>query len=279
MTSLEIRDMTAADIEPAGAMYEAGGWGERREFLEWVLSNPATQPLVGVRNGSVVATGMATVNGTVGWVGSIFVDRTMRSQGYGRAVTDAVCARLDARGCTTQALIASEHGKSLYESMGFRVDTQYQVLEALTVAKPPAVPVGKTLRPMLAEDLDRVCDLDLWATGEDRRMLLGALDGRVWVLEADGELLGYLGSIMPDCGALVAPGIEDAACLLEQLRYASYGQAKTVLANVPESNAAGIDGLERLGWRPTYQTPRMLRGADIGWNPSLIWSILGRAWG
>ncbi|HEU6439819.1 MAG TPA: GNAT family N-acetyltransferase, partial [Terriglobales bacterium] len=128
MTSLEIRDMTAADIEPAGAMYKAGGWGERREFLEWVLANPATQPLVGVRDGSVVATGMATVNGRVGWVGSIFVDRAMRSQGYGRAVTDAVCARLDVAGCTTQALIASEYGKPLYLKIGFCIVEEYQVL-------------------------------------------------------------------------------------------------------------------------------------------------------
>ena len=271
--------MTAADIGPAVAMYQAGGWGERREFLEWVLANPATQPLVGVGNGSVVATGMATVNGKVGWVGSIFVDRTMRSQGYGRAVTDAVCARLDVAGCTTQVLIASEYGKPLYESMGFRIDTGYQVLEALTVAKPPAAPAGKTLRPMLPEDLDRVCDLDLRATGEDRRGLLAALGGRAWVLERHGELLGYLGSILPDSGALIAPAIEDAACLLEQLRYSSHGRAKTIAANLPESNATGIEGLERLGWSPTYQTSRMLRGEDIDWNPSLIWGILSRAWG
>ena len=73
MTEFEIRDMTEADIEPAVAMYKAGGWGERSDFMRWVLANPATQPLVGVRDGSVVATGMATVNGRVGWIGSIFV--------------------------------------------------------------------------------------------------------------------------------------------------------------------------------------------------------------
>lgn len=67
--------------------------------------------------------------------------------------------------------------------------------------------------------------------------------------------------------------------MLDQLRYVSHGRTKTVLANVPAFNAVGIEGLERLGWNRTYQTPRMLRGADIGWNPSLIWSILSRAWG
>ncbi|HEY5474659.1 MAG TPA: hypothetical protein VIK32_15910, partial [Candidatus Limnocylindrales bacterium] len=77
MTVFEIREMTGVDIEPAVAMYKAGGRGERREFLEWVLANPVTQPLVGVRGGSLVSTAMATINGSVGWVGSIFVDPSM----------------------------------------------------------------------------------------------------------------------------------------------------------------------------------------------------------
>jgi GNAT superfamily N-acetyltransferase len=279
VTVLEIRDMTAADIEPAVAMYKAGGWGERSEFLQWVLANPATQPLVGVRDGFVVATGMATINGRVGWIGSIFVDRTMRSQGYGRVVTEAVCSRLDAAGCTTQALIASEYGKPLYDNMGFRVDAEYQVLQAETVAKAPVPPVGKSLRPMEPDDLDRICGLDRRATGEDRRGLLAALDGRAWILEADGELLGFLGSILPDSGALIAPKPEDAACLLEQLRYVSHGKVKSVTATVPASHSTGIEGLERLGWGASFLTPRMLRGADIPWNPSLIWGILSRACG
>jgi GNAT superfamily N-acetyltransferase len=279
MTELQIRDMTPADIEPAVAMYKAGGWGERSEFLQWVLANATTQPLVGLRKGYVVATGMATVNGRVGWVGSIFVDRTMRSQGYGRAITEAVCSRLDAAGCTTQALIASEYGKPLYLDMGFRIDAEYQVLQAATIAKAPVPPAGKTLRPMGPDDLDRVCELDRRATGEDRRGLLARLDGRAWVLEAEDELLGFLGSVLPDCGALVAPRLEDAALLLEQLRYLGRDRVKTVEAAVPSSNPAGIDGLERLGWGLSFRTPRMLRGAGIPWHPSLIWSILSRAWG
>ena len=282
MTALEIRDMTAADIEPAVAMYKAGGRGERREFLEWVLANPATQPLVGVRGGSIVATGMATINGSVGWVGSIFVDPSMRSQGYGRSMTEAACSLIDAAGCKTQALIASEYGKPLYDSMGFRVDALYQILEAVPLATAPAPPLGRTLRRMRSDDIDRVCQLDFRATGENRRGLLGALgalDGRAWVLEAGDELLGFLASLLPGCGALVASRPEDAACLLDQLRYLDNGRTKTVRAAVPRPKSAGVDALEQLGWSPTFQAPRMLRGSDVGWDPSLIWSILGFAFG
>lgn len=279
MITFEIRAMTGADIDAAVAMYKAGGWGERREFLEWVLGNASTQPLVGVRNGSVVATGMSTINGPVGWVGSIFVDRTMRSQGYGRAVTEATCQIIDAAGCRTQALIASEYGRPLYSAMGFRIDEQYQVLQAPTISKEPSPLAGKTLRPMEPTDVDRICELDRQATGEDRRGLLAGLDGRAWVLEDGAELLGFVGSILPDSGAVIAPRLDDAVILLEQLRWAGHGKVKIVEADVPSVHAAGIAGLERLGWAATFQSPRMLRGADVPWQPTMIWSILSRAWG
>jgi GNAT superfamily N-acetyltransferase len=277
--TFEMRAMTAGDIDAAVTMYKAGGWGERREFLQWVLANPSTRPLVGVRNGSVVATGMATISGPVGWVGSIFVDRTMRSQGYGRAITEAACEIIDAARCRTHALIASEYGKPLYLDMGFRIVDEYQVMQATTISKAPKPPVGKTLRPMETSDLDQVCDLDQGATGEDRRGLIEGLAGRAWLLEGAGGLLGFLGSVLPDSGAVVAPELEDAAILLEQLRWISRGKVKVVEAVVPSLNAAGIAGLEALGWVATYRTPRLVRGADIPWNPLHIWSILSRAWG
>ncbi|MGD0017776.1 MAG: GNAT family N-acetyltransferase [Candidatus Limnocylindrales bacterium] len=279
MTDIDIRAMTQADIEPAAAVYRSGGWGERREMLEWALANPATQVLVGVVDGSVVATGMATINGPVGWVGSIFVDTTCRNRGYGRAMTEAACALIDAAGCRTQVLIASKYGKPLYDKMGFRVEEHYQILEAPPLAAPPVPPPGRILRPMSPEDLDRVCALDCRATGEDRSCLVGSIAGSGWVLESADELRGFLVSIHPDSGALVAIDIGAAVCLLDQLRYRAGGRAETVRAAVPHGHEAGWRGLELLGWNPTFRTPRMLRGPAVDWDPTLIWSVLSFAFG
>jgi hypothetical protein len=70
MTAFEIRDMTTADIDDAVRLYRSGGWDHERLFLERVLANPACRPLVGVCDGAVTATGLAAINGRVGWVGS-----------------------------------------------------------------------------------------------------------------------------------------------------------------------------------------------------------------
>jgi GNAT superfamily N-acetyltransferase len=279
MADLDIRDMAPADIDAAVTLYESGGWEERRSYLETVLAAPSCRPLVGTLDGAVVATGMGTINGPVGWVGSIFVDSTLRRHGYGRAMTDAVCERLDAAGCTTQALIASEYGKPLYEKMGFRIGGWYQILEALPLDATPIPPAGTSLRPTLPADIDRVGGLDRRATGEDRRGLLGSLAGGAWLLESDEELLGFLIQILPDSAAIVAPDPEDGACLLELLRHLGNGRVRTVRAATPKGNEDGQLLLESRGWSPTFAAPRMLRGKSIDWEPTLIWSVLGFSFG
>jgi GNAT superfamily N-acetyltransferase len=279
MAHLEIRDMGRADIDAVVALCSSGGWEERRSFLETVLANPSCLPLVGKLDGELAATGMATVNGPVGWVGSIFVDSTLRRHGYGRAMTEAVCDRLDNAGCTTHALIASELGKPVYEKMGFRIYGWYQILEALTLEAAPVPPAGTSFRRMRTEDIDRVGELDRRATGEDRRGLLGALADGAWLLESDDELLGFLIQILPDSAAIAAPDPEDGSCLLELLRHLGRGRSKTVRAGLVNGNEDGQLLLESRGWSPTFATPRMLRGRPIAWDPTLIWSILGFAFG
>ena len=277
MSTLQIRAMTPADIDPVAAIYRAGSWGERRLFLESVLSNSACKALVGICDGAVTATGMATVNGRVGWVGSIFVDVSQRSRGFGRAMTEAVCAEIDAAGCTTQALIASRYGRPLYEKMGFRADGAYQILEAPTLGASPAQPHGTSVRHMTRDDLGRLGELDARATGEDRRALLAPMVGSGWVLESGADLLGYLVQIWPESAALVATEREHALFLLDLLRYLGHGRTDRARAAVHGEEERHL--LARLGWEPIMTEPRMLRGEAVEWKPSLIWSILGFAFG
>jgi GNAT superfamily N-acetyltransferase len=279
MSELEIRDMTTADIDVAAELYRSGGWEDRRGYLETILANPTCHQLVGVRDGVVVATGLATVNGSVGWIGSIFVEASLRSRGLGRAMTEAVCDRLDAAGCTTQALIASEYGRPLYEKMGFWIDAWYQILEAVPLDSAPTPPRGTTLRQMRPVDIDRVGQLDFRATGEDRRRLLGPLNGGGWLLEAGDELLGFLIQILPESAALIAPDPGDAACLLNLLRHLGKGRTKTLRAVTVDGKEPTQSRLESLGWSATFATPRMLRGNTVAWEPGLIWSLLSFGFG
>jgi hypothetical protein len=133
---------------------------------------------------------------------------------------------------------------------------------------------------MRPDDLDRVGALDRRASGEDRRGLLGGLVDEGWLLETSGgELRGFLISIMPGAGTIVAPDPGDAACLLELLRHRTAGRSRVARAAVVGTHTAGLRLLEEWGWAQLFETPRMLRGPRIDWDPTLIWSVLSFAFG
>jgi len=286
MMSLEIRPMTPDDVPAAAAVMESGGWRGRGPFIEWCLANPTIDPLVGLLDGRLVATGQGARNGPVGWVGSIFVDPTLRRRGYGQAITDEVCRRLEAAGCTTLALIASDLGRPIYAAMGFRIDAWYQIWEAAPQETGPRPRAGTRLRAMTGADADRVGALDRRATGEDRRGLLRELTDSTWLLETDDgeEPLGFLAQAHPESGTIVAPDPDDAAILLDLLRKRVHGIGEVARAALVRPNDGEVSPTARAllagrGWQPRFETPRMLRGPSIEWDPSLIWGVLGFAFG
>jgi GNAT superfamily N-acetyltransferase len=292
---LDIRNMTLADVPAAVAVMDTGEWPGRTAFLEWALANSTIEPLVGELDGRIVATGLGITNGgpkgPIGWVGMIFVDPTLRRRGYGQAITEEVCRRLEAGGCRTLALIASNLGQPVYAQMSFRIDAWYQIWEAPTVkgraahGAEPEAPQGKRLRSMTADDVDRVGALDWRATGEDRRGLLASLTGKSWLLEdRDGKLLGFLARQRADGGTIVAADPDDAALLLGLLRKLAHGHspvARAALVRPPNGEVSPVarELLANHGWAPAFETPRMLRGDPHDWNPSLIWGILGFSFG
>src|SRR5664280_2258393 len=167
MPAFEIRDMTSAEVGAACELALAQGWRDRRAFYGFALRTPTCQPLVGVVDGRIVATGVATVNGSVGWLGAVAVEEAVRGRGYGRAVTEELRRRLLAAGCETLSLVATPAGRPLYERMGFRLATHYHQMQADHLDETPVPPAGARLRPMRPGDLPSVVELDRRATAED----------------------------------------------------------------------------------------------------------------
>src|SRR5512140_1293993 len=157
---LSIRAMTPADAPAAIAFARAEGWRDRTSFYEMVFRTATCQALAGEVDGRVVAIGLATVNGPVGWLGGLIVDRTWRGRGFGRAMTEELMRRLQAAGCETLSLEATDAGRPVYERLGFRLETTYHQLQADHLDAAPPLPDGARLRPIEAPDLPAVFALD-----------------------------------------------------------------------------------------------------------------------
>ena len=272
-----IRPMTPADVPEATGLVLRGEWGDRREFFRFAARQPACRPLVATLDGDIVGTAVGTVNGPVGWLGAVFVDRRYRGHGLGGALTEHSIADLEAAGCRSLVLVATKEGLPLYEKRGFEVETRYRTFEADGTG---TVAATKDLRSFRAADLVAMADLDRAATGEDRAHLLAAFasEASARVLERGGAVRAFVVRAPWGGGATIAPDPADAAAILEARRAAA-PPGKRVRAGVLGSNAAGLELFERLGWTEAWSAPRLRRGESLDWRPEGIWGQFNHAIG
>jgi GNAT superfamily N-acetyltransferase len=287
----EIRELRPADVDAAVALARAQGWRDRRRFYDFVLRTSTCQPLAGVLGGRVIATGLATASGPVGWLGAIVVDAEFRGRGIGRAVTQELSRRLRAAGCSTLSLEATDAGRPMYEKMGFRLVTHYHQIQADHLPEAPIPPDGARIRRLEPADLPAICGLDRLATAEDRSVPLRVLaeigtelqglaggTGGGWVLERAGAVSGFLLPAERAYGAIIAPRFEDGLFLLDLHRHVVPAGAH-VRAGIPDEHAAARRELQARGWQETWQAPRLLLGPEIPWRPEWIWGQINSALG
>jgi GNAT superfamily N-acetyltransferase len=278
MADALIRAMTAADVEPAAEMIRKGEWGDRSVFLAWAVEFEPSHVFVAEDAGRIVGTGIATANGPVGWVGTIFVAPDRRREGLGDALTRTVIDDLESRWCRTLVLTATDAGRPLYERLGF--DVQMPQLFFTATSLPPTEADDGVL-PFDPSMLPGIIALDRLATGEDRSAVLARLanpeSARV-VPGDDGSLRGFLIRAPWGGVSLIAPEAEDAIHLLEWRRRQA-GPDHPVYAGFPDTGDSRRARLLDEGWTLAGAGTRMIRGAPLEWRPDWIWGSFSGALG
>jgi predicted N-acetyltransferase YhbS len=273
-----IRAMTAADVAPAAEMIRRGEWGDRSSFLAWVVGYAPSHVFVADDAGRIVGTGIATANGPVGWVGTIFVAPERRREGLGGALTRTVIDDLESRGCRTLVLIATDAGRPLYERLGFEVHVPHVFYTAAGLAPDEA---HDGVRPFDPTMLPAMIRLDQLATGEDRSALLQRLaspeSARV-LLGGHGSLRAFLIRTPWGGVSLMAPEADDAIRLLDWRRHEA-GTDHPVYAGLPDGDDGRRARLLNEGWTPAGAGTRMIRGEPLDWHHDWIWGSFSGALG
>ena len=275
-----VRPMSVADVEPAALAILRDDWGDRRAHLAFAATHPGIRAFVAEADGTVVGTGMATVNGPVAWIGTVWVDPGHRRHGLGRALTAAAIEAAEAEGCRTLVLVATEAGRPLYESMGFEIQTRYRILEAIGLGPDDGSPDPR-IRPYRDDDLETMIALDRAATGEDRAHLLAAFASPTTarcLVGDDDRPRGFVVRAPWGGGATIAPDMDDARAILRARRLAA-GPSGRVRAGLLEANVAGLERLAHDGWHRSWEAPRLVRGAPLDWRPAAIWGQFNHAMG
>ena len=81
------------------------------------------------QNGDVIGFVSSWLENNVAWIGDLYVTKTARRTGVGRALVGAVIENLRARGATHLLLGANLESLSFYEKLGFREESRNLVLE------------------------------------------------------------------------------------------------------------------------------------------------------
>jgi predicted N-acetyltransferase YhbS len=275
LTGVRIRRLERADIPAATTVIREGGWGERQTVLDFYVDQPRIYPLLAEADGQIIGTAVATKNGSVGWVGLVFVTPAWRGHGLGRELTRATVDVLHDSGCRTVLLAASGLGKPVYDRLGFVDDGDYVELTGPTLAVPPAA--DPVIRPLRSADLAAVSALDRLASGEDRAHLISP-DASGWIAERQGAVHGYALWARPwSFGPTIADNAADGALLLDLLRARARGPEVGIL--VPTANTAAVDHLTAAGFVASRRLPRMWLGERVAWQPTHIWSLFSFAVG
>jgi GNAT superfamily N-acetyltransferase len=271
-----LRSARPDDLVRLGPLYERSGFGARLAgVVGFARARLDGEVVVAEADGELVGVAAGAVFTGTGWVGGVAVVPGHRRAGLGGALTEAIVEFLEGRGVATVLLHATALGRPVYERLGFVPEAAYLTLTGPTR---PGSPGDPSLRAGRQADLEAVLALDLAATGEDRRRLLGAL----WptgglVAAGNGRLLGYhLASPWRSGGAVIATDPGAGLALLDAVRAAPGDE---VGISVPAANTPAVQSLESAGFSERYRTVRMHRGPRVPWNPAALFGAHNLFWG
>jgi len=226
---------------------------------EW---QPWFHPYQVIDQQKLVGFGMLFHFGEVAWFGWILVHKKYRNRGIGTAISKHLMQESSRLGATTFLLTASEMGAPIYEKLGFRTTSYYQIFSPPLRLKTNFD--RSKIRHATTADMDSIAELDFKATGELRTPLLQHYINETLIFEdtkPEGFFIPTLGN-----GLLIANTTEAGN---ELFKYRLRKNKR--LVGLPEQNKSFIDILTESGFKEESRIPRMTFGSEPSWNPELIY--------
>ena len=267
-SQLTIAPFKRADIE-ALPRIQPDGWGDISEPFRFYLNFKCGFPIKAINESDgMIGTGAAIHFANSAWLAHIIVDLAHRGKGIGGAIVENLLEHIDRKGIETSLLLATELGKPVYRKHGFEDVGNYSFLIRTSEATPCLI--SGHIRKATSDDFEAVFRLDGFICGEDRRPLIKHAFHDGLVYQENGESIQgfYLPSLKE--GPIYAT-TQEAGFALMDLKYNVINRA-----SLPSENVAAIEHLQSKGFEIIEQTgARMIRGAKIPWQPTMIYSRIG----
>jgi GNAT superfamily N-acetyltransferase len=258
-SSIGITALRTDHLPRAVSLSAALGWPYREE--DWRFAFELGHGVAVETDGGLAATALWwPYEKAFASFGMIIVAPQLQGRGIGRMLMEELLRQADGRAIV---LNSTREGLRLYDQLDFVAYGQVNQHQAVLAAAPSNSPVNGVVRPLRAEDIAQIRDLDCRASGMGRARLLDALFvvGKVAVIERDGRVQGYACVRPFGRGVVVGPvaarDTMDAKALVATL--AADHRGGLVRIDVPATSGLS-PWLEEIGLRHVDQVVSMARG-------------------
>jgi hypothetical protein len=208
--------------------------------------------------------------GKIGWFGNLIVKEEARRKGAGSLLIGHSLDYLKGRGVKTVGLYAYEQLVQFYKKFGFKIDSEFLVLQG----EPASLVTAEILEKAEKQEFQAVIDFDGKCFGASRTKLLEHIlldkSNRCYV-SSDGDNIAGYGAVkvfgkMAEVGPLVCrkSHVNDALIILESIL--SQLKGVNVFMCVPSKEKLLLDWLSEAGLRRDFQVARMFLGPAVAAN-------------
>jgi GNAT superfamily N-acetyltransferase len=260
---IEIREMTAGDLDFCLEMFQITGWGNTTDDVLRMISYEPGGCFVASLDGEDVGMVGSIGYGEVGYLGNLIVRPVYRGQSIGATLMKAAMEHLLDVGVESIRLDSVPKAIPLYERLGFREEALSLRFTGLATEKPR---IG--CRQMLESDLPDILELDLKFFGASRGRVLKRVHadfpGLCFVAWERSKLVGFIMAKQGEGRTRIGPWIcePNEPRITERLlhRLIDKVAGSTLWAGVPRGNQVSVEILERNGFSSGPSSHRMCYG-------------------
>ena len=264
--SEKLRSLRAEDIPPAAQLSAQAGWNQTEEDWRTLLETSPEGCLAIEVDGLLAATTTLLCYGRrLAWIGMVLTKAEYQRRGFARKLLAQALENADKMGIDTIKLDATDQGRPLYESLGFR--REQEIERWLRPGGNGQLPTGRAS----AEEPWRT--LDSLVFGADRSQLLARLAqlnpprsiSRSYLFTRPGRVNAYL-------GPCISENSDIARCMIEEcVQNTRCGWSWDLFPR----NQAAVALARDLGFSPKRHLVRMSRGKELREKENSIYAIAG----
>jgi len=263
LSSVDIREMTAGDLDFCLDMFGITGWGNTADDVRRIISYEPGGCFAASMGGEDVGIVGSIRYGEVGYLGNLIVLPEYRGRGIGAALMNEAMEHLLDSGVKSIRLDSVLKAIPLYERLGFRRESL-----SLRFTGHASKKGSKGCERMRESDLPAVLSFDQGFFGAPRsrvlRRVYADFPGLCFVAREGSRLVGFIMAKEGEGRTRIGPWIckPDKPWIAENLLHRLMDEVagSTLWAGVPDGNRGSVEILERNGFISGPSSHRMCHG-------------------